>query len=401
MKIIHLVENLDDSYGGPAKSVPFLVKYLQKLGVENEMLSVRFDNEEFNQVINENSLVWKSFKHTISLKLRFSSLLTKYLNENIVGDEIILHTHNLWNYIPFVAYKKFRKRKNVRLVVAVRGSLYPWSLNQGTFQKKIAWYLFQKNILNNCSCIHVTDIGELEAVRSLGIKSPIAVVPNGVELSEFNNTKDNRVSRERLRLEVSKKYILFLSRVHPKKGIEFLIKGFLKIKDKYPEWQVLIAGPVYDKPYLKKIESLIERAKAANRFHFLGILNGEKRLDAFYSSNLFVLPSHTENFGIAIAEAMAAKLPVITTKGTPWKEILDYDAGWWVGLSQKNIDRCLDEALGEKNESLEKKGENAHQLILKYDWEFQAEKMKQVYHYLYGRGDKPKFMYTNNDKIGK
>lgn len=129
------------------------------------------------------------------------------------------------------------------------------------------------------------------------------------------------------------------------------------------------------------------------------MIGGEKRIDYFSASNLFVLPSHTENFGIAIAEAMAAKLPVITTHGTPWQEIEEYNAGWWVELSQVNIDNALAEALASGEDKLKQKGLNGFELIQKYEWKYQAKKMKQVYEWVLGSEDKPEFVYEVGDEI--
>jgi glycosyltransferase involved in cell wall biosynthesis len=160
----------------------------------------------------------------------------------------------------------------------------------------------------------------------------------------------------------------------------------------------LIVGPEYNKFYVQSIKISIKKAKLENRVIFKDMLKGQDRIDAFGASDLFVLPSHTENFGIAIAEAMAAKLPVITTYGTPWQEIEKYDAGWWVELNQENIDRTLEEALNCSDEELKQKGLNGYNLIQKYKWEYQAKKMKQVYEWILGYANKPEFVYECGDK---
>ena len=196
MKIYHLIENLDDTYGGPAKSVPYLAKSLEDIKIKNSLLSIKYHDNEINEVVNKNSLKWLSFSHNYLLKSRYSKSLKNYLINVINSEEnIIFHTHNLWNYIPYMAYSLGEKYQ-VPYVLAIRGSLYPWSLAQSSLQKKIAWRLFQKKALNNASCIHVTDKAELEAVRSLGITSPIALVPNGINLDEFQNMNDKDIAKK-------------------------------------------------------------------------------------------------------------------------------------------------------------------------------------------------------------
>lgn len=283
--------------------------------------------------------------------------------------------------------------------MAIRSSLYEWSLKQNKLQKQIAMVLFQKSALKYTTCIHITEPKELDAVRSLGIKTPVALVPNGVDFDEFKNLKNKIDSKKSLKLDVDKKYILFISRLHPKKGLEYLVNAWIKLAQVHTPWYLLIVGPEYDKQYIQEIKANIKNNNLEERVVFTGMLKDQNRVDAFGSSDLFVLPSHTENFGIAIAEAMVAKLPVITTHGTPWQEIEEKDAGWWVKLNQGNIDNALKKALSCSSEELKQKGLNGHELIQKYEWKYQARKMKQVYEWVLGYGDKPKFVYEFRDNI--
>ena len=190
-----------------------------------------------------------------------------------------------------------------------------------------------------------------------------------------------------------------MSRLHPKKGVEYLVNAWIKLSNKYPNWDLLIVGPEYDKSYIEDIKQKINKNNLNDRVIFTGMLTGQDRIDAFGSSDLFVLPSHTENFGIAIAEAMVAKLPVITTHGTPWKEIEKYDAGWWIELNQENIDKALEKALFCSDKELKQKGLNGYKLIQKYEWKYQAKKMKQVYEWILYKKDKPEFIYEYGGKI--
>jgi glycosyltransferase involved in cell wall biosynthesis len=399
LKIINLIENLDDRYGGPAKSVPYMCKYLNDIDVNTEILSVKYHEDEQNSIVSQYKLKWKSFTYNFIKKIRYSLSLKQYLNESLIKNkDIVLHTHNLWNYIPFIANKMGNKH-NIGVVYAIRGSLYPWSLSQGKIQKTLAWKLFQKQALQSASCIHVTEINELNAVRDLGITSPVAIVPNGIEFDEFKTLQNKESSKKSLGLAIDKKYTLFMSRLHPKKGVEFLVKAWIKIAKQNKEWDLLIVGPEYDKRYVDNLKKEISLNNLEQRVKFIGMLTDQKRIDAFGASDLFVLPSHTENFGIAIAEAMVAKLPVITTHGTPWQEIEEYEAGWWLELNPNNIDNVLAEALACSEDELKQKGLNGFELIQKYEWRYQADKMKQVYQWILGKTKKPKFIYEFGDEV--
>ena len=399
MKIINIIENLDDTYGGPAKSVPYMCKYLNDIDIETEMLSVKYNKNEHNSIVDKYKLHWQSFRYNFVQKLRYSKGLKNYLNNCLKKEnDIILHTHNSWNYIPYIAYK-MSIRHNVPLIMAIRSSLYKWSLSQNRLQKQIALVLFQKSALKDATCIHITEPKELDAVRSLGIKTPVALVPNGVEFDEFKNLKNKINSKKSLKLDVDKKYILFISRLHPKKGLEYLVNAWIKLAQVHRQWDLLIVGPEYDKQYIEEIKVNIKNNNLEERVIFTGMLKDQNRVDAFGASDLFALPSHTENFGIAIAEAMVAKLPVITTHGTPWQEIEKYNAGWWVELNQENIDNALEKALSCSDDELKQKGLNGYELIQKYEWKYQAKKMKQVYEWVLGYANKPKFVYEVGDEI--
>ena len=149
MKIINLVENLDDTYGGPAKSIPYICKYLNDIDIETEIVSIKYHENEVNSIVDEYKLKWQSFKWSFVKKIRYSLYLKIYLNDTLKDNsQVILHTHNLWNYIPYIS-NIMSKRYNIPLVLAIRGSLYKWSLSQGKLQKRIAWRLFQKQALQN------------------------------------------------------------------------------------------------------------------------------------------------------------------------------------------------------------------------------------------------------------
>jgi glycosyltransferase involved in cell wall biosynthesis len=382
LKIIHIVENLDDSYGGPAKSVPYLVKYLSELGVRNEICSINCTKSNYNSVIDKYNLDWKSFKIVGFDKLKISLELKNYVNNRLKEDgNIILHTHNIWNYIQILAFQ-LSKEYNVPHVVSIRGALYDWCINQGKIRKYFAWELYQRKILNSSNCLHATNIGEFKAIRKLGIKSDIEIIENGVNLDEFDNLPDKISSKKKLGLPNNKKYILFLSRIHPKKGLIYLIKAWSVLEKQNPNWILLIVGPVGDQLYMTKIEKWIHKHNMSSRIIFYGILNGDKRLLAYVACEFFVLPSYSENFGICVAEALAAKRPVITTWGTPWREIRQYKAGWWIKLGEAEITKTLNIALNNTDEELQNKGLRGYELIKNYRWENKAQKMKQLYDYI-------------------
>ena len=172
-----------------------------------------------------------------------------------------------------------------------------------------------------------------------------------------------------------------------------MVNAWISVANIFPDWNLIISGVAEDENYFKKIVKSINNAKLSHRVKYTDFVNGQDRIDVYTASDLFILPSHTENYGIVIAEAMAAKLPVITTTGTPWISIKDNDAGWYVKLSQQNITASVNEALSMDYSLLRAKGLHGFDLIEKHDWAGRSKKMKELYNYILHGGSCPKFIY--------
>jgi len=388
VKIYHLIENLDGTYGGPAKSIPYLVKGLEKLDVQGHILSIKHHENEINEVVNKNNLNWTSFSNGFIKDSYYSKSLKNYLiNVARIERNIIFHSHNLWNFIPYISYK-LSKNYQIPSVLSLRGSI---EFNK--LKKIIAWKIYQKRIFQASNAIHVTNEKDIINLKNLGISSPIAFIPNGGDLDEFKFMNNKNVSKKNLRLKEDKNYVLFLSRIHPEKGLKYLVHSWTKISNQYPNWDLLVVGPTFDEKYYKEIKDYIKRFDLNKRVHFKGMLRGNDKIDCYSASSLFVLPSYSENFGNVIMEALSAKLPVITTHGTPWQEIKKNDAGWYVKLDQINIDNALLQAFKCSKDELQKKGSNGFKLIQKYDYKYQSIKMKKIYNWILEDDIKPDFVY--------
>ena len=395
MKILHIIENIDESYGGPAKSVPFLCKYLQQKGIDVSINSVKIKEYENNVIINDNQITWNNYKNTFSVFFKYSISFKKGLENQIKEfNNVILHTQNQWTYQAYCTYNQAKKYK-IPLICSVRGSMSPWALGQYKYLKKMFWYVFQKRIFQEADCIHCTTAQEAQFTRDRGINTPIAVISNGVDLEEFNDRIDEQTAKKDLNLNINKKYILFLSRIHKSKGLDILINAWSKLQDRYPGWNIIYVGPIEDTKYHDNIQNLIKSFNL-NSVKYLGVLKGNERIKAYNASNLFVAPTWSENFGISIAEAMASGLPVITTKNTPWEILKKENCGWWIDLNEEALKNALEDALKSDADLLEKMGNKCRNLIFKdYSWKIQTEKMIEVYRWLLSEVEKPSFVYTD------
>jgi glycosyltransferase involved in cell wall biosynthesis len=391
--VIQLVHNLDTNHGGPARSVPILANGVQGIGMKQQLVSVSFNQNEKNDMIEKYNLKWVTSPKTGPIISGYSFNLKKQLQRLIIKEKYnLVHTHNLWNYIPWVASKVCQSLK-INHIISPRGSLYEWNMAHHKYRKMGAWYLFQRSILENCACIHATALSELEAIRELGIRNKIAVIPNGVNVNEFDNIKDLKYHKSNFGLDSKRKYILFCSRIEKKKNLNLLIKSFCNLADFFPEWDLLIVGPIFNKQYFDYCMSIPQKLNLSHRILYKGFVRGQKRIDAYGSSQLFVLPSFTENFGMAIAEALLAGIPVITSTGTPWLEINKHNAGWVVDPNLDSVQSALKDALNKSSDELIVMGKNGIEIAKGYSSPVQAKKMYDLYAWSLGKGFKPDFVY--------
>lgn len=347
-----------------------------------------FHKNETNSLVEKFNLNWSSFGYLFNKHSRFSPAFRHYLFQSLIGKkDTLLHSHTQWNYVPFTAYRAALKF-GIPLVVSVRGVLYKDALKKSALKKAIVMKLFQKSMFQDATILHVTEPREAIAVREHGIKTPLALIPNGVDQSEFDNLGSKDDSKDRLGLDKSKNYILFMGSIHPHKGVEIALNAFIEFYEKYPDWNFLIAGPYRDLAYTNRVKDIVRKHKLEDKVLFLGMVTDEKRIDVFNASSLLISPTVSENFGLSISEAMAAGLPVITTQGTPWQGILENNLGWWVELNQDNINSSLGAALNEGTSILAEKGQRARNYVKRFSWQEQANKMKKVYEFaLYGISD--------------
>jgi glycosyltransferase involved in cell wall biosynthesis len=188
---------------------------------------------------------------------------------------------------------------------------------------------------------------------------------------------------------------LFLSRIHPVKGLLHLVQAWASVRPQ--GWKVVLAGADAD-GYRAELQAAIHNHHLNADFQSIGQVDGEKKWELYRSADLFVLPSHTENFGLAVAEALACGVPVITTRATPWKELPVHGCGWWVDVGAHPLAEALREATAMTDEKRRAMGERGRQLIeQKYTWSAAAQKMMAVYEWMLKGGSKPECVLPPED----
>lgn len=376
MKILHTISSIDLSQGGPSKSVPDLA------------ISQARTNQKVTIYTKASSNPYLQESPSQHLKLKFSSTysFSKELSNFVTIENFdILHGHGLWQ-MPVHKMTKIARRQNIPYIITPRGMLEPWALNTGKWKKKLALKLYQEKDLAQAACIHATAKMEAENIRKLGFKNLIAVIPNGIDISEFPLKQGND--------EKKKKTLLFLSRIHPKKGIDLLIEAWTKLDDELRQnWQVEIAGNG-NETYISSLSQQIKKNGLSTEIKIIGPQFGPKKLATYHRADLFILPTYSENFGIVVAEALACGVPVITTKGAPWEELNSNKAGWWIEIGVQPLVECLNNALSKEKQELNPMGLNGRKLIEeKYSIQSVAKKMLELYNWILGNGEKPEFIY--------
>jgi glycosyltransferase involved in cell wall biosynthesis len=291
----------------------------------------------------------------------------------------LVHLHGLWRYTSFAVWR-WSVRTGRPYIVSPHGMLEPWALRQSSWKKRCALLLYTGACLRRAACLRATSNAEALNIRHAGFTNPIAIVPNGVRCPRELPPPVEKA-------EVRNGRVLFLSRIHPKKGLLNLIQAWAVLRP--ANWELSIVGPD-ECGHLAKVRALVHALGLEDKVHFLGELWGEAKTDLFLGSDLFVLPSFSENFGLVVAEALASGVPVITTRATPWKELEDRRCGWWIEIGVQPLVDALRAALATPRGELREMGKRGHELVKRnYCWERIGTKMVEVYEWMLSRRDKP------------
>ncbi|HRK61104.1 MAG TPA: glycosyltransferase [Candidatus Omnitrophota bacterium] len=380
IKSLQILGCLDPRSGGPTYSIKKLAEHLSAASVQADIWTFNYPFRDKKIILENNAKHFIAPDFFLSRRLASWSPWVQSSLEAIANRYDLIHNHGHWlfgNYCARLVASKFRKP----LMISPRGMLDPWSFDLKAMKKKVAWGLYERKNLEAATIFHATSHMEAESIRRLGLKQPIAVLPNGVDCnSPFASSEY---------VKQKKKVLLFLSRIDPKKGLERLFSIWQRQEAKFADWELVIAGDGEDK-YLRKLKASARKKGIGARIRWVGFVEQDAKKKLYRNASLFVLPTFSENFGNAIGEALSFNIPIITTSGTPWDDVQKERCGWYVENNEEAIEAALIEALQTSVVNLTEMGKRGRQLIeRKYSWFKVADEMAQTYLWILKMRDTP------------
>lgn len=376
MKVLH-IGTLDVNAGGPAMSTYLTLKGLRQRGIEAEI--IQFPLSEGGRLRGEDVPVhyadapWER-------KFGFAPRLRKDIRR--LGHYDLYHAQGIWQFNTYALVDEARRAEKP-YIITPRGMLYPQDIAKSNAMFKrmsLRWRLLRD--LNHAACVQVTCEDEMRHCRNLGIKVPIAVIPNPVEIKDYPFKKEDEVFR-----------LGYLGRLSPRKNVEGLIRAFAALGSEAAKAELLIIGGG-DKDYEQRLRTEVAQSGLKN-VRFAGFLSGEAKDRAIASCSVLAMPSEFENLGNVVLEGLVRRIPCIATKGSPWQELESEHCGWWVSYSQADITEAVRHALHTSTEELRTMGENGRRLMeRRYSVEAVAEDFEKLYLWILGQADKPAFVHV-------
>lgn len=297
------------------------------------------------------------------------------LNNNPMS---LLHLHGLW---MFTSYFTNRQRlKGTPTIVSPHGMLDPWALKHSKWKKKLILNLFEKKNLNNADCVHALTTVEASHIRNISSNVPICVIPNGVNLPIIREVK----------LQGSKKRLVFISRIHPKKCVEELVRAWILISPKIrEEWSLDIYG-WGENGHEKSLVDLLNTFGLESNVFYHGPVFGEEKQLVFEHASAFILPSISEGLPMAVLEAWSFGVPVVITDQCNIPEAFSLGCAIRVTQDIDDIACKIREIIEMNSEQLRQMGKNGRLLVEStYSWDIVAEKFERVYDWILGDSSRP------------
>lgn len=381
LRILHIIPGLDPGSGGPALALKGMVKAQKDIGLKPVVYTALEENAN-RLYIDE--------LQAMSIEVALCEPVTGPLKRHqeihpmamrLMKKSDVAHLHGLWEEVLYAGAKAARKHK-IPYIIRPCGMLDPWSLTQGRLKKRLYYFFRLRKMLEDAQGIHYTSGIEREKTEQLSFKTPGFVVPNGLDWEEYRHLPKRGWLRQSLGIRDNQLILLFLGRLHEKKGVHRLITAFQELNDTGVSLVIVGEG---ESSYTQRLRHMVRSGSGSDRIYFTGQKTGADKLAAIVDSDLFVLPSAQENFGIAVAEAMACGVPVlISDQVNIHGEISKAGAGEVFPLTNRALVNTLRRWVNDPARRLRAR-ENARDFARQYDWRRMVVRLSKIYERITGR----------------
>jgi glycosyltransferase involved in cell wall biosynthesis len=309
----------------------------------------------------------------------------RWLIEQVKAGAVkIIHNHGLWmmlNVYPGCP----RRAGDVRLVVSPRGTVSEWAWNHHRGRRWVMWHLLgQGRAMRAADAFHATSEEEYANLRRLGFRQPVCVLLNGIDVPPLAA----KPAGER-------RTLLYLGRIHKIKSIDLVLKAWAAVAPRFPHCDLVVAGPDAG-GHLAQYQALAAEL-GLGRVSFPGPVYGQEKRALYRAAHLYVLPTHSDNFAMTVAEALAAGTPAIVTRGAPWAGLVDYGAGWWIEIGVEPLVVASEEAPSLPDERLAEMGRKGREWMARdFSWDGIGRQMAAFYGWLNGCANLPNFVKVNS-----
>ncbi len=374
MRVLH-VGSFDVNQGGPAMSTYLTMFGLRQLGVDAELLmyplsiggSLRGDDVPIHYA---SAPIDRQLLYSFSYKREMLAL----------GEYDLYHAQGVWQY-PTYALADVARQRGKPYIITPRGMLYAQDIAKSNrLFKELSLRIRLLRDLNMAACVHVTCVDEMMHCRRLGVTSPIAIIPNPVEIEDHHQRKEDGVFR-----------LGYLGRLSSRKRVESLIYAFAELGEVTTEAELLIVGGG-DVEYEEFLKREVARLGLTN-VRFTGFLSGQDKANAIASVSVMAMPSEFENLGNVILEALVRRIPCIATTGAPWEELHSWGCGWWIEPTQEAITKAVCRAILTPEATLQEMGARGRSLMeQRYSVESISKSMRSLYDWVAHGSEIPEFI---------
>ena len=379
---LQVVSHLDPRYGGLSSAVPALGRHLDEIshiGTSLAAFCVPGEHYEPEGYVHGQLTFWPaSRKQWMSLPFRSNPLREEFeaLARKVDG----VHIHGLWEASTNVGAATARK-VGIPYIVSAHGMLEPWALRNHRLRKLVYSFVIESHNVRRAAGLHALSQAEAHQFIRFGARTSIAVIPNGVDIPV---STDASLFLDSFPLLRGKRILLFLSRLHPKKGVDLLLKAWSEITSSFPDAHLVLAGPDFEDTRAT-LEHMVVANKLESSVTFAGMLRDSLKWSAFAAAECFILPSHSEGLSVSILEAMSVGLPVIVTWPCNMPEVREFQTGWLIPTTVPALTAAILELFQNSPETNRQIGARGKDLIAtRFTWPVVAQQMADFYSWVQG-----------------